>query len=295
MGKPRIAIIGLGVVGQSIGRLLHQRRFPIAAVTGRSAARVRAALDFIGAGRAARSPAVAARSGEVVFLTVPDRMIRPVCEEIAAAKGFRRGAVVIHCAGVYDASALAPARDCKARVAALHPLQSFASPEAAVRAMKGTCFTFDGDPEAAPVAQEIVAALGGRMVRIAPESRPLYHAASCVLSNYVVAVADLGMIMLELSGMEKPEAARAARPLLRGTIENIEKLGVPAALTGPIARGDVETVTRHLAALARLPREIRRLYCALGLYTVRVAQRKGTLKSAEALSLVRLLTGPNAQ
>ena len=109
----------------------------------------------------------------------------------------------------------------------------FASPEAAVKAMKGTCFTFDGDPEAAPVAQKIVDALGGRMVRIAPESRPLYHAASCVLSNYLVAVADLGLIMLELSGMDKAEAARAARPLLRGTVENIEKLGVPAALTGP--------------------------------------------------------------
>ena len=159
--------------------------------------------------------------------------------------------------------------------------------------MKGTCFTFDGDPEAAPVAQKIVDALGGRMVRIAPETRALYHAASCVLSNYVVAVADLGLIMLALSGMTKTEAARAARPLLRATVENIGKLGVPAALTGPISRGDVETVTRHLAALARLPREIRRLYCALGLYTVRVAQRKGTLKSAEALSLVRLLTDTN--
>ena len=219
----------------------------------------------------------------------------PLCKEIAAAKGFRRGATVVHCAGVYDASILAPARDRKARVAALHPLQTFASAEAAVRAMKGTCFTFDGDPEAAPVAEKIVDALGGRMVRIAPESRPLYHAASCVLSNYMVAVADLGLIMLELSGMDKAEAARAARPLLRGTLENIEKMGIPAALTGPISRGDVETVTRHLAALARLPREIRRLYCALGLYTVRVAQRKGALKSADALGLVRLLTNPNVQ
>jgi predicted short-subunit dehydrogenase-like oxidoreductase (DUF2520 family) len=198
--------------------------------------------------------------------------------------------VVIHCSGVYDASVLSAARERKALIAALHPLQSFASPEAAVKAMKGTFFTFDGDEGAAPVAEKIVAALGGRMVRIRPESRALYHAASCVLSNYVVALADMGMIMLELSGLEKAEAARAARPLLAGTIENIARIGVPAALTGPISRGDVETVARHLAALSRLPREIRRLYCSLGLYTVRVAQRKGTLSPAGARSLVRLLT-----
>jgi predicted short-subunit dehydrogenase-like oxidoreductase (DUF2520 family) len=290
MAKPKIAIIGPGVVGRSIGRLLHERRFPIAAVAGPSPARVRAALDFIGAGRAARSPAVAAHSGDVVFLTVPDRMIRPVCEEIAAAKGFKRGAVVIHCAGVHDASVLAAARGRKALIAALHPLQSFASPEGAVKAMKGTCFTFDGDESAAPVAEKIVEALGGRMVRVRPESRALYHAASCVLSNYLVSVADLGTIMLVLSGMDKAEAARAARPLLAGTVENIGRVGAPAALTGPISRGDVETVARHLAALSRLPREIRRLYCSLGLYTVRVAQRKGTLNPADARSLVRLLT-----
>jgi predicted short-subunit dehydrogenase-like oxidoreductase (DUF2520 family) len=254
---------------------------------------VRAALDFIGAGHAARSPAVAARSGDVVFLTVPDRMIRPVCEEIAAAKGFKRGAVVIHCAGVHDASVLAAARERKALVAALHPLQSFASPEGAVKAMKGTCFTFDGDEAAAPVAEKIVEALGGRMVRVRPEGRALYHAASCVLSNYLVAVADLGTIMLVLSGMDKAEAARAAQPLLAGTVGNIGRVGVPAALTGPISRGDVETVTRHLVALSRLPREIRRLYCSLGLYTVRVAQRKGTLNQGDARSLVRLLMEAN--
>ena len=290
MGKPRIAIIGPGVVGRSIGRLLHARRFPIAAVAGPSPSHVREALDFIGAGRAARSPAVAAHSGDVVFLTVPDRMIRPVCEEIAAAKGFKRGAVVFHCAGVHDASVLAAARQRKALIAALHPLQSFATPDGAVKAMKGTCFTFDGDEEAAPVAEKIVEALGGRMVRVRPEGRALYHAASCVLSNYLVSVADLGTIMLGLSGMDRTEAARAAQPLLAGTVANIGSVGVPAALTGPISRGDVETVARHLAALSRLPREIRRLYCSLGLYTVRVAQRKGTLDQAGARSLVRLLS-----
>ena len=290
MAKPKVAIVGPGVVGRALGRLLRQKRFPIVGVAGRSPESVRGAIKFIGAGRAKRSASTAARGADVVFLTTPDKMIRPVCEEIAAAGAFKRGAVVFHCSGAYGADLLVSASERKAHAAALHPLQSFASPEAAVKRMKGTYFTFDGDEVAAPVAERIVEALGGRMVRIPPQNKALYHAASCVLSNYLVSIADLGLIMLTLSGLRPEEAVRAARPLLRGTVENIGILGVPDALTGPIARGDVETVERHLRALGPLPKAVRRLYCQLGLYTVRVAQRKGTLQPADARGLVTILT-----
>lgn len=290
MAKPKITIIGPGVVGRSIGRLLKEKRFPIAAVAGRTAEHTHGAIAFIGSGKAARSLSAAAHAGDVVFLTTPDRMVRPVCEEIAAAKGFKRGQTVFHCSGAHDASLLEAARGAKAHIAALHPLQSFADPDEAVKRMKGTYFTFDGDEEAFPVAEQLVEALGGKLARIKPEARALYHAASCVLSNYLVSIADLGMLMLVISGMDAKSAAHAVKPLLRGTVENIERLGLPAALTGPIARGDAETVERHLRALSTLPHEIRRLYRELGLYTVRVAARKGTLHPPEARILVRLLS-----
>lgn len=291
MAKPKIAIIGPGVVGKALGKLLRRKRFPIVAVAGTSTRSARAAVDFIGSGHAARTAASAARGADVVFLTTPDRIIRPVCEQIAAARGFKRHCVVIHCSGAYGPELLSAAKERKAYVAALHPLQSFPSPEAALKRMKGTYFAFDGDEEAAPVAAAIVKALGGQILRIPPKNKAMYHAASCVLSNYLVAIADLGMIMLRLSGLPSEEVARAAGPLLFGTVENIGRLGLPDALTGPIARGDIETVARHLEALAAFPREIRRLYRELGLYTVRVAQRKGTLRPPEARGLVRLLSG----
>ena len=291
MAKPIISIIGPGRVGCAIGRLLREKRYRIAAVAGGDAERLRKALEFIGAGKAVRSPAAAAKAANVIFLTTPDRAIRAVCDEIAAAKGFKRGSVVFHCSGAHDASLLASARERKAAVAALHPLQSFASPQEAVRRMKGTWFTFEGDEAAAPVAEALVGALGGHMVRTPPKDRALYHAASCVLSNYLVSIADLGVNMMQLCGLPRSEAVRAVQPLLHGTVENIASLGVPDALTGPIARGDVETVERHLRALNSLPRDIRHLYAELGLYTVRIAQRNGTLKHADALHLIRLLSG----
>jgi len=290
MARPRIAIIGPGVVGSALGRLLRHRRFPVVAVAGRSHARARGAAEFIGGCRVARSPRSAARAAEVVFITTPDRAIRPVCQEIAVPRGLRRGSVVFHCSGSHSADLLAPVRERGAHAGALHPLQSFASAQEALRRMKGTWFTFDGDDRAADVAEALVSALGGRMIRVPPETRALYHAASCVLSNYLVSLADLGLIMLGLSGLGE-KAAAAAQPLLRGTVENIGRLGMPAALTGPIARVDVETVQRHLRALDPLPREIRRLYCELGLYTVGLAQRKETLRPPEARRLVRLLRG----
>ena len=288
MPKPSIAIIGCGVVGQAIGRILRQKRFRISGVAGTSAASAKAAVAFIGSGNARLTAASAARGADVIFLATPDRMIRTVCERIVQAKAVKRHAVIFHCSGAYGAELLDLARTRKAHVASLHPLQSFASPEAAVKRMKGTYFTFDGDKDAAPVAEQIVNALGGRMLRLPPKNKALYHAASCVLSNYMVGLADLGMIMLQLSGLSEKEASRAAKPLMAGTLENIGKVGLPHALTGPIARGDVDTVERHLRALARLPKEIRKLYCELGLYTVRVAQRKGTLHPPEARHLVKL-------
>lgn len=290
MPKPKIAVIGPGRVGSAIARLLREKRFPIAAVAGSSSERVHRAVEFIGGGKVARSAAAAAKAGDVVFLTTPDRVIKPLCDEVAAAKGFKRNATVFHCSGAHDASLLESARACKARVAVLHPLQSFASPEQALRRMKGTYFTFEGDDAAEPAAAQIVEALGGTLIRVRPKDRALYHAASCVLSNYMVAIADLSFILMQLSGLSAKDAARALHPLMRGTVENIDSLGVPHALTGPISRGDVETVQRHLDALRPLPREIRRLYTDLGLYTVRIAQRKGTLKSHEALALMRLLS-----
>lgn len=289
MTKPKIAIIGPGVVGRAVGRILRGKRFAITAVAGRTAERVRDAIAFIGGGRAARSLSAAAKGADIVLLTTPDGAIKPVCDQIAAEHGFKRGAVVLHFSGAYGPELLNAAHDCKAHIGALHPIQSFPSPEAAVKRMKGVYFAFDGDESAAQAAETLVAALGGKMLHLPSGSRAMYHASLSVLSNYLVAVADLGTNMLKLCGLPPEESAQAVAPLIEGTVENIKTVGLPDALTGPIARGDVATVERHLQAMAGLPRPIRHLYCELGLYTVRVAQRKGTLKPDGARHLVMVL------
>jgi predicted short-subunit dehydrogenase-like oxidoreductase (DUF2520 family) len=293
MAKPKVAIIGPGCVGQTMGKLLRAKGFTISAVAGRSRKSAKHGLNFIGGnGKAALKPASAARGADIILLTTSDKAIKPVCEELAAAKAIKGGAVVIHCSGAHGPELLDAARERKAFVAALHPIQSFPSPDQAVKRMKGVYFTFDGDAEARPVTAKIVKALGGHLVKVSPTNRALYHGALCVLSNYLVSIADLGQQLLSLSGMGEDEAAKAAMPLVEGTIANLKSVGSPQALTGPIARGDGLTIENHMKALDALPGAMKKLYCELGLYTVDVGVRKGTLSPADARKIVRTLTRP---
>jgi len=283
------AIVGPGAVGRALGRLLRRRGYRIAAVAGRSRRSTREGAAFIGGGaRVCWKAARAVRGAELVLLTVPDRAIESVCEAIASGGMLRRGAVVLHCSGAYGPEALAAARGCGAHVGALHPVQSFASADEAVKRLRGAWFTFSGDGAAEARAREVVDALDGRMATVAPADRSLYHAGLCVISNYLVALSDLGKMLLERSGMDAGESAKAARGLVAGTVANIAAVGVPDALTGPVARGDVGTVKRHLDALAGLGEDVCGVYCALGLYTVGVARRKGTLRAGEARELARV-------
>ncbi|MHA1180362.1 MAG: Rossmann-like and DUF2520 domain-containing protein [Alphaproteobacteria bacterium] len=289
MPNPKVSIIGSGVLGKAIGRLLSRKRYAIHGIAAGSHASAREAAEYIGKGRAANTVAGAARGADIVFLTTPDKAIHAVCSEIAEKRAFKRVSVVLHCSGAYGMELLAPARERHAHVGALHPVQSFASADVALKRMKGTFFTFDGDEAAAAVVAGIVKALGGRMLSIQPRDRALYHAALCVLSNYLVTIADLGLGMLEVCGLGREDALRAIVPLVEGTVENIAALDAPGALTGPIARGDAATVERHLEALATFPHEVRRLYCELGQHAVRVARRKGTLNTGDALHIVQML------
>lgn len=282
-----LAIIGPGKVGCALGRRLHGRGFRVVAVAGRTIASARRGARFIGSGRACNAPAAAARMADVVLITTPDRDIASVCRKTSSACGFHRGQSVFHCSGAFGPELLAAAREAGATVGALHPLQSFASAEQAIDRLRGAFFTFQGDVAAAPAARKIVRATGGRLLPIAPKDRELYHAASCVLSNYLVAIADLGLEMMRRSGIDRRAAAKAVLPLMRGTIENLEALGSPDALTGPISRGDFETIRRHMEALRALPAPFVRLYAEMGRYTVQMARRNG-LPRAQASRLLKL-------
>jgi predicted short-subunit dehydrogenase-like oxidoreductase (DUF2520 family) len=267
--SPQFAVIGPGRVGAALARCLVGAGWALCGVAARSEASARRAVEWIGAGRACRDAAEAAGSAPLVLLTVPDRAIEPVARSVA--HDLREGSVVLHASGALSSDVLACARPAAA-VGALHPLQSFASPEQALEILPGSCLCFEGDEAAGRVAEQIAAVLGGPLVRIRPEAKALYHAAACVACNYLVALEAAAVAMLERAGIPRDKALPMLLPLVRGTVANLEQLGLPHALTGPIARGDWETVQSHREALASQLPELLDLYGVMEKETAKLAR-----------------------
>lgn len=289
MAKPAVAIVGAGKAGTALGAGLARAGYRIAGVASRTPEAAERLARRLGCAAAVR-PEEVTRGAGVVLITTPDRAIGTVAGEIAARQGFAPGQVVLHASGALPAEALAAARAAGAAVGSLHPLQSFAGTEADVAGLNGCYFAVEGDAAALAVAEQMARDLGGIPFRLAPGSRPLYHAAACVASNYLVALVDLAARMCEACGLPRAQAVRALVPLLEGTLANIRRVGVPAALTGPISRGDAPTLASHLRALEPFP-AWRELYARLGSYTVEVALAQGGITARDAAAMKNLFAG----
>lgn len=290
--KPSVAIIGCGTVGTAIGKLLARTGCRIRGVATRSLETAGRAAKIIGAERFSDCPWDVSRGADVVFITTPDDAIQSTCRAVAEHKGFEKNAVVIHCSGALSSDILASARDCGAVAATLHPLQSFASADQAETLVPGAFCAVEGDEAALTVVRHLVKDLGGLLMEITAEAKTLYHAAAVAASNYLVTLIYVALELDGAAGIPPEVSFRALLPLIKGTLGNIGEKGTPEALTGPIARGDVETVAAHLKAIEmRVPRLLT-IYRTLGLYTVDLARAKGTLNKEAADRLVALL-GPH--
>lgn len=286
---PDVAIVGAGMVGRTLGYALQRKGCRVVAVASRTRGSAEEAVRFIGAGAVCDEPTEAAARAAIVFLTTPDDAIPSTCGAIAARGGFRRGALVLHTSGALSSRALESARACGAAVASLHPLQTFANPPEAVRALPGTRWFYEGDGDALGRTRALIEALEGIPVRIRTEGKVLYHAGAVVACNYLVTLVARACGLFEAAGVPAEVALASLVPLLRGTVGNLERVGLPRALTGPLARGDVATIERHLQALAEQRPDDLDLYRRLGAATLPLAVAKGPLEPGRAAELSRLL------
>ncbi len=155
-----------------------------------------------------------------------------------------------------------------------------ADPATGAERLRGACFAFEGDAAARPTAEAIVASAAGRLLDLHAADRARYHAACVFASNYLVAcVAIATQLLAESTGIGRDEAARALEPLWRGAMANLETLGPVRALTGPVTRGDVETVRAHLAALDG---GVRDAYAALARQALELGREAGLDRRAAA-------------
>jgi predicted short-subunit dehydrogenase-like oxidoreductase (DUF2520 family) len=272
----KIGIIGAGVVGTALGVVLNTKGYEITGVYDINSESTKQLVEKIGC-TAFSLPQEVSRSADILFVTPCDTAIENVVDTLADSGAFHQGQAVVHMSGAQSSEILDRAKDFGAHVLSVHPLQSFANPEQAIKNLPGSVFSIEGDKAAYDVAVCIVETLGGEYFFIDRKAKPLYHAGACVVSNYLVTLIDFGIKLLESTGIPKSMANRALLPLINGTIRNIENIGIPKALTGPIARGDLSTVVKHLDCLEEMAPELIKFYSYLGFYTARIAVDKGSI------------------
>jgi predicted short-subunit dehydrogenase-like oxidoreductase (DUF2520 family) len=290
MKPTKFAIVGCGKVGVTLAWHLAALGYVPVGFASRRAASAHAAAEAAGGGRVCRQAWEATAEADLVFITTPDGAIVPAVEDLAAQGGLKSGAVVLHCSGVLPSTILSAVGGCGAHAGSLHPLQSFAAPAFPTNPFQGIVMAGEGEAAAMAVAREIAAGLGADFLSIRTGQKTLYHAAAVVASNYLVTLLSVAARLLEGSGIEPAAIRRVLLPLVRGTLGNIEKKGLAEALTGPIARGDIDTVSAHCAHIEKTLPDLRPLYGLLGLHTLPLAQAGSGLDADTARALAALLT-----
>lgn len=284
----RLGFIGAGRAGSALATALAEAGYPVVAVADRREEKARALAEALRA-MAAPPPRVV-EEAEVVFLSVPDDAIAPLARELAAQTKDREGKVFFHLSGLHPAGLLWPLAG-EEEGGSLHPLLSLAERLTGAKRLRGCLYTFEGGKKAAAVARELVASLGGAFLTIRPEQKPLYHAAAVIVSNYLIGLVDVALTIFARLGLDRRTGREALRPLLEATLANLHTLGPEEALTGPISRGDLETVRMHLFHLEKHDEKVATLYRALGIWTVELARRADRLSETTAGEFIRLLEG----
>lgn len=285
----RIGIIGAGKVGGALCKSLREAGVNIAGLTaGTEADTLAAAAKFHVKGFASNEELAA--NSDVLFLTVPDRLVGEVAAELAQTFSNRsdaqslQGKIFFHCSGSLGLEELQPLAESGADIGSLHPLQSFASADVS---FQGIYMAVDGMPNAQEAGQAIAELLGAQIFVVPAAERKAYHAAACFASNYVVAAMAVAQELMS-KWTPTPEAGLAALlALFDGTARNLHQSKLAReALTGPIARGDINTVKAHLAVL---PPKIAEVYKALGKETICLARANGTIDAGQAEALASAL------
>lgn len=283
-----VGFVGAGAAGSALARSLAAAGIPVLAVASLYHADAQRLADRIPGCRAVESAQDVVDGTEIVFLTVPDGAIRAVCESLV----WRPGVAAVHCSGALSLDVLDAAAGAGALVGGCHPVQALTGSESDADRLRGCAFGIEAAEPLRGTLCEMVERVGGRPLVLSAGQKALYHLSAAIISNYVVTLAAVAANLWGMFGMERGEALNALLPLLKGTVANLEGRGLPGALTGPIARGDAVTVSRHLAVLGESRPDLVPLYRELGKETVRLArERPGA--DASGLDAIEAMLSPS--
>ncbi len=317
----KIGIIGPGLLGGAFAHLLKKRGFEIAGIYGRRREAAEVLAKEVGS-VAVEEPGSLLHTADIIFLCVSDSAIREMADRLSETGGimFETGGImsetggivsetvgtvseragidrtkvrskyIYHFSGALPSSVLTGAKKLGLGIGSIHPLQSFVDRDTALRMIPSSVFAIEGEREALDAARSLLSKLGvGRIVEISADDKPLYHAAAAIACNYLVLLGGIAVDIMKSIGIPEEEGLCGIAALMEGTLGNLKKAGIPGCLTGPVSRGDTDTVALHLEALKGWRPDIAELYAAMGRLLLPIAEMKGSIPIEKIKELNRLL------
>ena len=294
-----LCVIGAGRVGTTVSYTLAEKELPnikLKAISSRSMESLNRAKKILGRKAAGviftRENSKAVSLANCILICTPDDVINSVCSEIFKdkSKDFKNY-YAIHFSGSKSLEVLNSARAAGAEIASIHPLKSFASIEEAIKSLPGTIFGITySSTESKKMAEFLVKSLGGEIIEVENNKKPLYHAAACVASNYLVTLINYAVLIHKKMGIRPEDSLKGLMGLVEGTVSNIKKMGTEKALTGPIARGDVGTIKEHVKSFNEFfSKEDSALYRMMGIETSKIAHQNKWIKESTVEELKEIL------
>ncbi len=285
---PRLNIIGTGKLGRTLARLFCDAGVvTIGYIYNRNSEHSYSAQAFIGAGTVVtKLEQLAHEPTPLWLLATPDDAIGDCARQLAELTGISwQKTVAFHCSGLKTSAELSALQVLGSSIASAHPAHSFASPERSLSSFASTVCTLEGDEQATTIINTLLRAIGGQTATITAEAKPLYHAATVMASNYLVALLSASETLLEKAGIDGVLASAVLSPLMRQSLDNGLTEGSIDALTGPVARGDINTLQAHLKAIEHNTPHLHNTYITLGIEALRLAKQKNRLSEKQIAAM----------
>jgi predicted short-subunit dehydrogenase-like oxidoreductase (DUF2520 family) len=266
---PRVLIIGPGRLGNGLGRALTVAKWSVL-IAGRSAK-----ADW----------GLALTDHTLVLIAVPDDVIGDVARTLAETGEVTPAHTILHTSGALDRTALAPLHGKAGGLGSFAPVQTVADPATAADRLRGAYVIVEGDLRAVTAGKQLAEVLQMKPLELSPQAKVAYHVGAVTVANLGVALQAVAERVAEAGGVPAADAAKIYLPLWRGMVANLEAMGAVQSLTGPLRRGDADTIRKHLTVLRGVEREV---YLALAQEALILA-RAGGLTEEKAEGVERAL------
>ncbi|MES2997807.1 MAG: DUF2520 domain-containing protein [Pseudomonadota bacterium] len=281
--KSIINIIGAGNLGKTIGKLIFSNDVGfIQGICNTSTKSGSEAASFIGQGEVKTISELL--PVDITFITTTDDQIELCCQQLSKSSKLKKDSIVVHCSGSLSSEVLRTVKEKGCFIASVHPMRSFAKPDISFKQYGGTYCAIEGDHEAINRLEDLFTKIGSVVYAINKDKKSAYHAAGVFASTYLVTLCQTSLLCLKDAGVENEMSMKIIASLMQSTLKNLETtLSPEKSLTGPIKRGDINTIPKHLSAL---PEPFANLYKTLGLATLGIAHLPKDVekKIAELLS-----------